>query len=139
MNSTDYFLYDYSYPIHKETLMEDVKELFLLLHSLLSLNGYYKVSVIIKTIGVFLRVHFVEDTFYHKKFDMKVELIEEDVYYCTTDYDSVLDFSSILYYEGVYYGLVEDSFDSILEKVEFGYFRLKEEIEDSLRYGLIVK
>ena len=47
---------------------------------------------------------------------------EEEVYFKTEDYFLIKELNSIKYNDKYYYGLVDDSFDKILEKVEFGEF-----------------
>ena len=64
----------------------------------------------------------IGDSFYKNTLDLKIEVIDSNVYYKTTDYFIIKNLSNIRYKDGMFYCVVDDSFDEILEKVEFGDF-----------------
>ena len=121
INNTDYKIYYYR-SIDNKSLYDEVKELIKRVQKRLKLNGYYKVLVINKNIGLFIKLKRIEDSLYKNTLDLKIEIEDKDVYYQTTDYFVIRNLSNIKYKDGMYYCIVDDSFDEILEKVEFGDF-----------------
>lgn len=122
INDTDYKIYYYKSSISEESLYDDIKELIKRIQKRLKLKGFYKVLVIIKKIGLFIELKRIEDSFYKNTLDLKIEVIDSNVYYKTTDYFIIKNLSNIRYKDGMFYCVVDDSFDEILEKVEFGDF-----------------
>lgn len=125
VNNTDYKIYYYRDIIEEK----DIKELIKKIQKRLKLNGLYKVIVIKKKIGLFLELKRLEDTFYRNTLDLKIEVRDSNVYFKTTDYFIIKDLSLVKYKDGIYYCIVDDSFDGILEKVEFGDFIFGNDIE----------
>jgi len=121
INNTDYKIYYYD-SIDNNNLYDEVKRIIKRIQKRLKLNGFYKVLVINKSIGLFLELKRLDDSFYKNTLDLKIEVVDIDVYYETTDYFIIKDLSNIKYKDGMYYCIVDDSFDEILEKVEFGNF-----------------
>lgn len=122
INDTDYKIYYYGNIIDERSLYSDVKELIKRVQKKLKLNGFYKVLVTNKKVGVFLELKRLEDAFYKNTLDLKIEVRDNDIYYQTTDYFIIKDMPDIKYKDGMYYCIVDESFDEILEKVEFGDF-----------------
>jgi hypothetical protein len=121
ISDTDYKIYYYR-SIDDKYLYDEVKEIIKSIQKRLKLKGFYKVIVIYKNIGLFLELQRIEDSLYRNTLDLKIEIVDSDVYYKTTDYFIIRDLSSIKYKDGLYYCKVDESFDGILEKVEFGDF-----------------
>ena len=121
INNTDYKIYYYD-SIDNNNIYDEVKRIIKRIQKRLKLNGFYKVLVINKSIGLFLELKRLDDSFYKNTLDLKIEVVDIDVYYETTDYFIIKDLSNIKYKDGMYYCIVDDSFDEILEKVEFGNF-----------------
>ena len=121
INNTDYKIYYYR-SIDNKSLYDEVKELIKRVQKRLKLKGYYKVLVINKNIGLFIKLKRIEDSLYKNTLDLKIEIEDKDVYYQTTDYFVIRNLSNIKYKDGMYYCIVDDDFDEILEKVEFGDF-----------------
>ena len=121
INDTDYKIYYYK-DIGDSSLYDEVKEIIKSIQKRLKLKGFYKVLVINKNIGLFIELKRIEDSFYKNTLDLKIEIKDLDVYYKTTDYFVIKDMPDIRYKDGMYYCKVDDSFDEILEKVEFGDF-----------------
>lgn len=122
INETDYKIYYYKNKLDEKTLYNDIKELIKKIQKKLKLNGFYKVIAINKKVGLFIELKRLEDTFYKNVLDLKIEIKDDNIYYKTTDYFLVKDLRDIRYKDGMYYCIVDDDFDEILEKVEFGDF-----------------
>lgn len=122
INETDYKIYYYKNKLDEKSLYNDIKELIKKIQKKLKLNGFYKVIAINKKVGLFIELKRLEDTFYKNVLDLKIEIKDDNIYYKTTDYFLIKDLRDIRYKDGVYYCIVDDDFDEILEKVEFGDF-----------------
>lgn len=122
INETDYKIYYYKNKLDEKTLYNDIKELIKKIQKKLKLNGFYKVIAINKKVGLFIELKRLEDTFYKNVLDLKIEIKDDNIYYKTTDYFVIKDLCDIRYKDGMYYCIVDDDFDEILEKVEFGDF-----------------
>jgi len=121
INDTDYRIYCYGV-VEDNNLYDSIKKLIKKIQKRLKLSGFYKVIAINKNIGLFMELKRLEDSFYKNAVDLKIEIKDLDVYYRTTDYFMIKDLSHIKYKDGMYYCIVDESFDGILEKVEFGDF-----------------
>ena len=138
ISHTDFLIYDYS-----SFILEDkkscVKEIIEKIRSRLSLKGFYRVRFSVKKIGIFLQIQKIEDSFYPDTLDLKIEEASFDVYYGTEDYFLIDSFFPVRYFDGKYYCLVDDSFDKILEKVEFGDFIFGEKLEEVLKKSILIQ
>lgn len=121
IGDTNYKIYYYG-SINTDSLYDEVKNLIKRIQKRLKLKGFYKAIVVNKNIGLFIELKRVEDSFYRNTLDLKIEIKDFDVYYKTTDYFIIKDLSHVKYKDGMYYCIVDESFDDILEKVEFGDF-----------------
>ena len=121
LNESDYKIYYYK-NIDNKALYDEVKELIKGIQKRLKLKGFYKAIVINKNIGLFIQLKKIEETFYKNTLDLKIEIKDLDVYYKTEDYFVINGLSNIKYKDGMFYCVVDESFDKILEKVEFGDF-----------------
>ena len=122
ISNTDYRIYYYKSIFDEKSLYNDIKELVKKIQKRLKLSGFYKVTVISKKIGLFLELKRLEDSFYKNTLDLKIEVKDAEVFYQTTDYFIIKNLSNIKYKDGMFYCIVDDSFDEVLEKVEFGDF-----------------
>ncbi len=122
INETDYKIYYYKNKLDEKSLYNDIKELIKKIQKKLKLNGFYKVIAINKKVGLFIELKRLEDAFYKNVLDLKIEIKDDNIYYKTTDYFLIKDLRDIRYKDGMYYCIVDDDFDEILEKVEFGDF-----------------
>lgn len=121
INDTDYRIYWYRV-IEDNNLYDSIKRIIKKIQKRLKLNGFYKATAINKNIGLFIELKRLEDSFYKNTVDLKIEIKDSNVYYKTTDYFMIKDLSHVKYKDGMYYCIVDESFDGILEKVEFGDF-----------------
>ena len=124
INDTEYIIYMFS-----KLDKDEIKDKFKSIQKILKLNGFYKVIVINKNIGCFLKLIKLDNSFYKDTLDLKIEEKDSDIYFKTEDYFVIKECSHIMYYDEMYYCIVDDSFDKILEKVEFGDFVLDLDID----------
>ncbi len=100
-----------------------VKEIINRIKINLELEGYYKVYVYYQKIGLFLNLIKIEDALYKGGLDLKLILDDDNlVYFKTNNYFIIKKLNNIRYLDEFFYCIVDDSFDKILEKVEFGEF-----------------
>ena len=104
------------------------------------LNGYYKVYTYYRKIGLFLNLVKIDDSLYKDSIDLKIILNDDnEVYFKTINYLCIKDLGTIRYLDGEFYGLVDDSFDKLLEKVEFGKFIFGYDTNLLLRDSIVYK
>lgn len=106
-----------------EDIRSAIKKIINKLKDYLELNGYYKVYVYYRKIGLFLNLIRVEDSLCKEGLDLSLILDDDNlVYYKTTNYSLIKKLNNIKYLDGYFYCIIDDYFDKILEKVEFGEF-----------------
>ena len=130
INDNDYKIYYYESIISNDTIYEDIKILLKKLQKKLKLKGYYKVVVNNKKIGLFIQLIHINDTFYKNNLDLKIEINNDNIYFKTKDYFLIYSNSLIKCDDEYYYCVVDDSFDKIIEKVEFGDFIFEKDIKN---------
>ena len=107
----------------EEDIRSAIKKIINKLKDYLELNGYYKVYVYYRKIGLFLNLIRVEDSLCKEGLDLSLILDDDNlVYYRTTNYSLIKKLNNIKYLDGYFYCIIDDYFDKILEKVEFGEF-----------------
>ena len=119
----------YYYKDINSDLYEEVKRIIKSIQKKLKLNGFYKVLVINKKIGLFIELRKINNNFYKDMVELKIDIKDYNVYFKTTDYFVIKDLSNIRYKDEMYYCVVDESFDEILEKVEFGDFIFGYDVE----------
>ena len=120
INDTDYQIYIYKY--NEKLSIDDIKVLLNKLKNKLNLSGSYKVVFTNKNIGTFIEITRIEKSSYKNVLDLRIIEEDEEIYFKTDDYFVIKDMDHIKYFDKYYYVLVDNSFDKILEKVEFGEF-----------------
>ena len=65
-------------------------------------------------------------------------MYDEEYYFETDDYDVIKECNDIRYMDGLFYCVVDDSFDRILEKVEFGRFIYGKEVINLLNNSKVL-
>ncbi len=133
-----YKLNDGNYKVYYYKDNDEVKEIIKRIQKRLKLNGFYKVLVINKKIGLFIELKRIEDNFYKNTLELKIDVKDSDVYFKTKDYFVIKDLSNIRYKDEMYYCIVDESFDEILEKVEFGDFVFGYDIDDIMNNTYVI-
>ena len=126
--------------VQKENLISFIKNYILKLKRYLSLSGFYKVKVFPQDkIGVFLELLKLDDMDLSNNLDLRIIIMQDQKFFFETeDYDLIKNYNDKRYYDGHFYCVVDDSFDGILEKVEFGRFIYGKEVNNLLNNGLIL-
>lgn len=138
-SDTDYKLYVYTNEIDEDNICSEVKEIVKKLQRRLRLKGFYKVLTYFKFNILFLQLIKIEDSFYKNTLDLRIVLIEElNVYFRTEDYFVVEDVNVVRYLDKNYYALVDDSFDVIFKKFEFGDLVFGYDVEDLLTNSVVI-
>ena len=106
----------------KENMVQSIKSIIKKLRLRLGLRGFYKVKVFPNSkIGVFLEIIQLEDIDFSNNLDLRVILFNDEQFlFETDDYFLIDQCSDVKYYDGKFYCFIDDDFDEILEKVEFG-------------------
>ena len=100
----------------------------------------YIVYTYYRKIGLFLNLIKIDDSLYKDSIDLKIILNDDnEVYFKTINYLCIKDLGTIRYLDGEFYGLVDDSFDKLLEKVEFGKFIFGYDTNLLLRDSIVYK
>ena len=139
VSETDYKIYMYNFNIDEKNITEEIKLIVKKLQKRLKLKGFYKVISAIKKCGLFLEVKKIEDSFYRDTLDLRIIVSKDmDVYFKTIDYFLIEKMNVIKYFDKYYYALVDDFFDEIIEKVEFGDFVFGLDIDEMLSSSVVI-
>ncbi len=139
VSETDYKIYMYNFNIDEKNINEEIKLIVKKLQKRLKLKGFYKVISTIKKCGLFLEVKKIEDSFYRDTLDLRIIVSKDmDVYFKTIDYFLIEKMNVIKYFDKYYYALVDDFFDEIIEKVEFGDFVFGLDIDEMLSSSVVI-
>ncbi len=139
VSETDYKIYMYNFNIDEKNINEEIKLIVKKLQKRLKLKGFYKVISAIKKCGLFLEVKKIEDSFYRDTLDLRIIVSKDmDVYFKTIDYFLIEKMNVIKYFDKYYYALVDDFFDEIIEKVEFGDFVFGLDIDEMLSSSVVI-
>lgn len=123
LSDANYKVYIYDINLDDDDLYNEIKNILKKLQKELSLKGFYKVIAFYLKCGLFLDLILLEKTYYRDTVDFKIIFDDNrKVYFKTKDYFLIDELATIRYYDGYYYGLVDNSFDKLIEKVEFGDF-----------------
>lgn len=118
-------------------MCETIQNVF---HKRYGLFGYYKCFVcFLENVGYFLKLTHVDDSYYQSTFDIKWERFVDDIFFKTQDYDCLVEFSKIYYYDSFYYGLLDYFVKDILFITEFGEFVFKSDIPNVINHGIIIR
>lgn len=138
ISDTDYKVYIYSRKFEESKITEDVRDVVLKLKRKIKLKGFYKIIVCLKKLGMFLQIIKIEDSYYKDSLDLRIVLKDDlDIYFKFKDY-FIINRDDIIYNDGYFYALVDDSFDKVLEYVEFGDFVFGTDIDDLLDNGIVI-
>ena len=127
INDTDYSGYIFSNSINDDS---DFEKFFQKFGKKKKLSGFYKIILRRHFIGCFFKIIFIHEALYKNSFDFKLEFDStSNVYFKTKDYFLLDKCFEVCYLDGEYYGLVDNEFDGVIEKVEFGEFVLESDID----------
>ena len=124
----------------KEDIVKVVKEIIFKLRGRLGLRGFYKIKVFPqKIIGIFLEVIKLDETEFSNSLDLRIiTYMDEKFYFETDDYFKIANCNDKRYIDGHFYCVVDDNFDLVLEKVEFGRFIYGKDVNFLLNNSLIL-
>lgn len=125
---------------NRDSIVKCVKNILYKLKTRLGLNGFYKIKVFPhEKIGLFLEVIKLDDSDYSNSLDLRVVVYMEDKFYFeTADYFVIEKCNDKRYMDGLFYCLVDDSFEDVLAKVEFGKFIYGKEVNKVLNNGIVL-
>lgn len=88
----------------------------------MKLEGFYKVCVYPTNIGILMMVTLIDDYGYSdKNLDFRIVVyLNKDVYFRTSDYDVISEYSSIYSDNEYFYVLVDEIDDNFIRLCEFG-------------------
>ena len=130
INNSDYQLLFPTTLSSEEEILTFVKNVFQDYQKQMDLKGFYQVVILNRIFGLFLQIIQVNDSHYKNIFDYRVVFDDEtNFYFQTKDYFVVEQCQYVYYFDEYFYALVDDSFDEILEKVEFGKFVLESSLD----------
>lgn len=139
ISETDYKLYIYSIEISQDNNTEGIKKTIKKMQKKLKLKGFYKVIACYKEFGLFLQLIKLDDSFYHNTLDLRITYDDDlDIYFKTKDYFILDKVNTIKYYDNFYYGLVDNCYDWLIEKVEFGEIIFGYDINELLDNAIVI-
>lgn len=126
INNTDYCVIIFKNFSFDDDISIYIKDFLLKYQKKLKLSGFYRIIVYNRCFGLYLKFVQIEDAYYKNTFDYRIVFDNDsDFYFKTSDYFIVSNCNYVYYFDNYYYALVDDSFDKIFEKVEFGLFELE--------------
>lgn len=139
VTDTDYKI-SLIFNIDSSSMKEKIEQIILKLKKTLKLNGFYKIFMRAYSFGVFLIICRVDSSYYGDTLNIKfIDDKKINVYYRTKDYFLIKDREDLLYYNGYYYLLVDDSIiDNIIGIVDFGDFVFGKDIDKILTNAIVV-
>lgn len=135
LNSNDIKVFFSGFISSEEEILNCLEKILKNYKNKLQLSGFYQITIYNRKYGLFFLLHKERDSFHSDTFDYRVLFDDEaSIYFQTTDYFAIRNCHFIYYYDEMFYALVDDSFDKLFEKVEFGEFLLECEFnqEDSI-------
>lgn len=124
----------------KEELIMFIKDFIFKVKVKLNMRGFYKIRVYPQEgIGIYLDVDKLDDIDLSNSLDLRVIIMNDDNFYFETeDYDLIRNCNDKRYKDGLFYCVVDNDFDKILEKVEFGRFIYGKEVINLLNNSQIL-
>ena len=122
ISDSDYKIYVFD-NYDENDIVNFVKNIIKKMQYRLNIKGFYKVIVTVKKIGLFLKLIKLDESYYKDTLDLKIVFDNNIlVYFKTKDFFIINDFNDIRFLDGYYYVLIDNSFDNILDKIEYGEF-----------------
>ena len=124
----------------KEEVTNIVKKILMSLKNRLKLRGFYKVKVFPNDkLGLFLELIKLEDLEFSNNLDLRIIVyFDEKIFFETEDYFIINDCNEKRFLNGNFYCIVDDKFDMLLDKIEFGRFVYGKEVIDVLNKSIIL-
>ena len=124
----------------KEEIISFIKDIIMKIKKRLRLNGFYKVKVFPqKKIGMFVELYKLDELEYSNNLDLRVVVyLDEICFFETDDYFLIEHYNNKRYMDGKFFCIVDEFFDEILSKVEFGRFIYGKEVINLLNNGRIL-
>lgn len=124
----------------REDIVKCVKEIIFRVRNRLGLRGFYKIKVFPQDkIGLFLEIIKLDDNEISNNLDLRIVVyMDEKFYFETNDFFRIENCNDKRYFDGLFYCIVDDDFDLVLEKVEFGRFIYGKEVNNLLNNSLIL-
>lgn len=130
ISDVDYQIFLSTFFSCEEDIISIIKDILEKYQKKIDLKGFYKIIVFNFKYGLFFRLLQIEDSYYKNAFDYRIIFDNKSsFYYQTRDYFMISNCQEVYYYDGYYYALVDDSFDKLFEKVEFGKIILDSDID----------
>ena len=125
---------------NKEELINFIKNFVFKIKNKLNLRGFYKIRVFSHDkVGVFLDVIKLDDIDLSNNLDLRIIIMNDaEIFFETDDYDVIADYNEKRYFDGKFYCIVDDLFDKIFEKVEWGRFIYGKDVVMILSKGIII-
>lgn len=124
----------------KEAIILAVKDIIQKIKQKLQLRGFYKVKVFPnKNIGLFIEIIQLEDLEFSNNLDLRVVVyFDEKFYFETEDYFTIQKYDNVMFFDDKFYCLIDDSFEDMLEIVEFGRLIYGKEVTNLLNNGTVL-
>ena len=124
----------------KEELAGFIKSFILGIREKLNLRGFYKVKVFPHdSIGLFVELIKLDELEFSNNLDLRVIVyLNEKIFFETDDYFLIEDCNDKRYLDGKFFCIVDDYFESLLSKVEFGRFIYGKEVINLLNKGKVL-
>lgn len=126
--------------LNKDDVVKFIKNYIFKFRSRLKLCGFYKIKVFVhKSVGLFLEITKLDDLDLSSSLDLRIIVFyDETVYYETNDYFLIEKCNDIRFFDGKFFCIVDDYFDEVIKKCEFGRFIYGKEIINLLNNGIIL-
>lgn len=109
---------------NKDEVISFVRSIILNKKNVLKMCGFYKVKIYnLDKVGLFIEVIKLDDLDINSLVELRIVYYQDEVFYYETDnYDVIENCNDKRYIDGKFYCIVDDYFDELLTKVEFGRF-----------------
>lgn len=124
----------------KDVMIDFIKKFILKIRDRLSMRGFYKIRVYPRIgVGIFLDIIKLDDIDLSNNLDLRVIIMsDEKFYFETEEYELIRECNDKRYKDGLFYCVVDNNFDKVLEKVEFGRFIYGKEVVNLLNNSLLL-
>lgn len=123
-----------------EAIIQFIKDYISKIKTRFNLTGFYKAKVFPKdNLGIFIELIKLDESDFSNNLDLRIIVyFNEKIFYETDDYYLIENCNSKRYFDGKFFCIVDDCFDDLLSKVEFGRFIYGKEVNNLLNKGKIL-